>query len=85
MTRDALKVWTSVLRDYYNIAIEINKSEFKDRYNPRNRYTGPLERTFPFSWFDDPEKMKNPFLRYYKEIRTEYLDRIGREKETNTD
>ncbi len=85
MTRDALKVWTSVLRDYYNIAIEINKAEFKDRYNPRNRYTGPLERTFPFSWFDDPEKMKNPFLRYYKEIRTEYLDRIEREKEKNTE
>lgn len=85
MTHDALKVWTSVLSDYYNIAIDINKIEFKEHYNPRNRYTGPLERTFDFSSFDDPEKMKNPFLRYYKEIRTEYLEHIEREKEKNSE
>jgi len=60
------------LKFFYDLAISLNKEQFKECYKPKNRYTGPLETTFPFSWFYDPEKMKNPFLRYYKELRDEY-------------
>jgi hypothetical protein len=75
------QVWKQLLRQLYESAIDINKEQFRAAYSPKNPYTGPLERTFPFSWFDDPERMKNPFLVFYREIRTEYLNTLANDED----
>ncbi|MCK7486656.1 MAG: hypothetical protein MZU97_14970 [Bacillus subtilis] len=55
----------------YQMAMEMNQSELKSKYLNFNPYTGVAMRDFPLGLLDDEEQLKNPLMRFFKEV---YLD-----------